>query len=138
MRESDTHDNDDDKKKRNIMGKSGKKRKNKNRKKKPYDREDAMVMSDVKPQSRGSVEKRHHHELRMWRKEEADLRRQMLKYSKKKPDQLKERKRILSEIKEKSKAMKERHIAELDAFKKKSQVFEELKSKLPVAMEMKD
>ncbi|GBG26220.1 Hypothetical Protein FCC1311_024412 [Hondaea fermentalgiana] len=65
-------------------------------------------------ESRGQMEKRHHHELKQWRVEEGELRRQRNKLKKRKsPEVERERKRILQEIKDKGAALEARHASEL-------------------------
>lgn len=64
-------------------------------------------------ESRGSIEKRQHDQLRKWKRHEEEIRRQMRKLSKKDQRQVQERKKLLTELKADKKAMEERHQAEL-------------------------
>mmetsp|Transcript_22603 Transcript_22603/g.44373 ORF Transcript_22603/g.44373 Transcript_22603/m.44373 type:complete len:152 (-) Transcript_22603:548-1003(-) len=67
-------------------------------------------------ETRGQMEKRHHHELKQWRLEEVELRRERSKLKKKKTPQVdRERKQILQEIKDKGAALEKRHKEELQS-----------------------
>jgi hypothetical protein len=108
------------------MGKS--KRKRATVRAKPYDAQpppaclktsgDAEMVAAGAPivestESRGSIEKRHHDELRKWKRHEDDVRRQMRKLSKKDQVQVQERKKLLVQLKQDKQAMEERHRSEL-------------------------
>ena len=87
---------------------------------------DMMMTDEAKPvadggdgkqseaESRGEIEKRHHHELRLWRKKEKEMRRQMQKLRNSNLSEKKEKKGILREIKALKKALEERHSRELN------------------------
>eukprot|EP00516_Mucochytrium_quahogii_P010635 CAMPEP_0203779056 /NCGR_PEP_ID=MMETSP0099_2-20121227/8431_1 /ASSEMBLY_ACC=CAM_ASM_000209 /TAXON_ID=96639 /ORGANISM=" , Strain NY0313808BC1" /LENGTH=126 /DNA_ID=CAMNT_0050678815 /DNA_START=42 /DNA_END=422 /DNA_ORIENTATION=- len=60
-------------------------------------------------ESRGALEKRHHYEIKMFRKEEKELRRLRAKIKKSSVGGAKEKKELLLEIKQKQEALTERH-----------------------------
>jgi hypothetical protein len=69
---------------------------------------------DMRGETRGEMEKRHHHEVKRWRLEEKDLRRQRNKVNKRAgPSSVDEKKRLLLEIKTKDTELKARHAREL-------------------------
>jgi hypothetical protein len=65
-------------------------------------------------ETRGEMEKRQHHEVKRWRLEEKDLRRQRNKVNKRSgPSGVDEKKRLLHEIKTKDAELTARHAREL-------------------------
>mmetsp|Transcript_13660 Transcript_13660/g.34694 ORF Transcript_13660/g.34694 Transcript_13660/m.34694 type:complete len:140 (+) Transcript_13660:90-509(+) len=71
----------------------------------------------ARTESLGDVQKRHHHEIKLWRLEEKDLRRQRNKVKKGTPEAEREKKRLLHLIREKDEALKKRHAEEIAAVK---------------------
>lgn len=83
---------------------------------------DADADADAEPEqrveSRGEMERRHHHEVRNWRAEEALLRQARAKIRKALGiEAVKEKKRLLQDIKDKDAALKSRHDEEREALR---------------------
>jgi len=74
--------------------------------------DDSKMKEDDEPvlvENRSAMEKRHHFEIKQFRKEEAELRRLRTRIKKKDPASAAERKRKLQEIKDKNEELKKRH-----------------------------